>query len=456
MLTIYTNSVCIEEKKYIFHQIFNVFLDLDYQLRVKESIIDIEIIKEGKKLVINSFFFEQFKEVVWLSNESRPKEPLKRKNLNEWINFDLDNIPVIYGDLKIEFLEKSVKLGIDIFGSCFFMLSRYEEFITTERDVHGRFPVKESIAYKEGFLMTPIVDLYVELLWSSIKYLWPDMERKVNKCITYISCDIDHLSDKGVCFPGIVKRLAADLIRRRSFSRAFKSLKLFYKVSILGRKDLDPYNTFDFMMDECEKKGLKMAFYFIPRNNKAGIDGDYDIESQEVISLMRRVIERGHEVGYHASYYSYNNMNKTLEELTILKKVYEQAGGDPNDIKGGRQHYLRWKTGVTENNWEEAGLEYDTTLGFAEHIGFRCGTSKEYNFYSLNERRALTLKVRPLLVMEATLLTKQYMGLSRHKVLEKVKTVKSQVELYQGNYSLLWHNSSFGDDKDKELFEKCI
>lgn len=41
-------------------------------------------------------------------------------------------------------------------------------------------------------------------------------------------------------------------------------------------------------------------------------------------------------------------------------------------------HYLRWGHPTTLQAWNDAGMDYDSTLGYADSPGFRCGTCFEY------------------------------------------------------------------------------
>jgi hypothetical protein len=462
MITIQTNSICIQEKKYIFDQIFDLFLGIAFKLQINEEINSIRLHKNNKVIEINSQFFQSFNRLEWLSKKSLPKTPLRHLSrdklgfLKTKLNF-LESVPIIFGSDEIDYSEDKIYLGLDIFGSCFFMLSRYEEVVVEAKDTHGRFLAKASLAFQENFLERPIVDEYVEVLWGCIHFLFSNLIRKSFVSKTYVSCDVDYITDKGVRFPGIFKRLGGDLIKRKSLKSFFISLNTFFKVFIVGKKELDPFNTFDFMMDICDNQGLKMAFYFIPRNNKQPIDGNYDIQSIEVIDLMKKIMNRGHEVGYHASYYSYKDGKKTREEVKLLKKVYEEAGGNSEDIIGGRQHFLRWETGITENNWEHSEMKYDTTLGYAEQIGYRCGTSKEYNFYNLLKRKNMNLLlIRPLLIMDCTLLSPQYMGLNIKESVEAITRIKNTVKKHQGNFTILWHNSYLESNHKRKVFEFAL
>lgn len=449
MFIIQTSATCKKEKNYIFNQIFSLFLGLPFQVEYTGESGSINILKEHEagKLVVNDTFFAQFENKAdWLSKGSMPLLPLK--------SLKSKALPIIYGNDQFHINNGICHIGLDLFGSSFFMLTRYEELVIKERDFHGRFPAKESIAYKEGFLTRPIVDEYVNFLWDCILALWPNTTKKDGPFCINLSCDVDNLYDKGIRFPGILKRLGGDLIKRTSILQFLTSLKLFFKVSVIKQKKYDPFNTFDFMMDVCEANGIKMAFYFIPRNNKTPIDGDYDIESSEIIELMKNIIERGHEVGYHASYYSYMDEEKTKEEVRLLKNVYKRAGGCPEDIKGGRQHYLRWEPGITEKNWESAGLSYDTTLGFAEHAGFRCGTSKEYSLYNLRDRRVLNLKEKPLIVMEGSLFLDKYQNLKFDEAAILAQDLKRKCQQNENDFNVLWHNSFFREPRLFNFFKK--
>ena len=55
--------------------------------------------------------------------------------------------------------EKS-SIPYDIFAAAFYLLSRYEEYLPHVKDELGRFPATESLAYKEGFLKQPVVDVW--------------------------------------------------------------------------------------------------------------------------------------------------------------------------------------------------------------------------------------------------------------------------------------------------------
>ena len=82
-----------------------------------------------------------------------------------------DRLPIVYGrrlsnGSYLEISDSGIRLGVDVLGSAFFMLTRYEELVRSERDPRDRFPATMSLAYRERFLDRPIVNEYAEILWA--------------------------------------------------------------------------------------------------------------------------------------------------------------------------------------------------------------------------------------------------------------------------------------------------
>ena len=50
-------------------------------------------------------------------------------------------------------------LPFDIFAASFFLVSRYEEYSDFHPDEHGRYQASSSLAFKNGFLGIPVIDL---------------------------------------------------------------------------------------------------------------------------------------------------------------------------------------------------------------------------------------------------------------------------------------------------------
>ena len=331
------------------------------------------------------------------------------------------------------------------------MLSRFEELLNPVRDKHNRFPARESLAYKHSFLERPIVDEYVEILWACLKKLWPNLERKKHEPEMFVSCDVDIPFDPSArSIYQLVRTCFADLVKRRSPATAIRRLRC-YICNKKGDFRFDPNYTFDFYMDACEQAGLKAAFYFIPTSAEPG-NGCYELNDPAIRDLLKKIDQRGHEIGVHGSYQTYQDGEKLIKQKQVLDEALVGLN-IKQKVRGNRQHYLRWDSEVTPDLLDAAGFQYDSTGGYADHAGFRFGTCHEFSMWSWAKKKKLNLKQRPLVVMECSVIDAQYMGLGNGRDARAfMDFLKFTCVLQRGSFTLLWHNSSLASERDQTLF----
>ncbi|HMC17387.1 MAG TPA: hypothetical protein VKI18_17255, partial [Albitalea sp.] len=103
------------------------------------------------------------------------------------------------------------------------------------------------------------------------------------------------------------------------------------------------------------------------------------------------------------------------------------------------------------------GLAYDSTLGFPDVAGFRCGTCHAYPMFDLVERRALSLLERPLVLMEVTVIAPTYMNLGHGDAAFSLMTgLRDSCRRFGGEFALLWHNSNLADPRAREMYQALI
>ena len=417
----------LPERKYIIGILFDEFLGLKYDINVKNGANNYKIILENdKSLIIKDSLF---------SNLEDGLDYLDKKNIPGKIKFVKNqfivekDIPVIYGDDEFKIEENEIICGIDIFASSFFMLTRWEEYVNKKRDLHNRFSATASLAYKYDFLNRPIVNEYIEMLWNMLKYLDSNQKRKEKKYKLILTHDVDSLCKLKSC-KQVFRTMGGDLLRRRSIKLALSRISQYKKIK--KRKMKDPYNTFKWLMKESESIGVKSRFYFMS-GGVTKYDNDYKIE--KAIPLIREINKRGHILGFHGSYVSYNNSQEWKKEKILLEEICQC------EVKEGRQHFLRFEVPTTWQIWEDNNMKCDSTLTYPEKEGFRCGTCYEYSVFNILNRKKLKLKEMPLEVMEGSLVN--YQNLPPEKVKEKITKLIKRVKKYNGSFVLLWHNSSF-------------
>lgn len=449
---------CQAELRWICAVLFGEFLGVEYRLGIAgDAVVSIE--GEGRKLVLPDVFFARANS-GWNSMSSLPVGPVAHWDvMSSGLDVPLANrpLPVLFGKPEMQISDEVMRIGVDILGTAFFMLSRYEEAVLAERDEHDRFPATASIAHRCGFLDRPVVDEYVEVLWAAMRRLWPSLERKIRRSRTLVSCDVDSpYVCGGSSLFGRVRRIGGDLLKRRSLSLAMHN-SMACAPGRQGNHAHDPYlEAIDRMMELNERAGNRVAFYFIAAHSHPTLDGCYHMDEPVIRNLLRRIAARGHEIGLHASYNTYQDEVQTCLEAGILRRVMENEGIEQQQL-GGRQHFLRWQTPMTACNLEAAGIDYDSTLSFADRPGFRCGTCHEYPMYDLAGRRALKLRQRPLIVMECSVIADRYLGLRySDEALELMQNYKRTCHRFSGDFTLLWHNSHFMTKTDHVFYAALV
>src|SRR5207302_75149 len=117
------------------------------------------------------------------------------------------------------------RLSFDLFGSVFFMITRYEELVRKERDTLDRFPASASVSVREGFINRPVVNEWVEVLWAACCLLWPWVRRRTRTYSVLLSHDVDEVSLLGRPAWAVVRTIGADLLMRREPAVALRKAR---------------------------------------------------------------------------------------------------------------------------------------------------------------------------------------------------------------------------------------
>jgi hypothetical protein len=448
------------EFRWIVSVLLGEFLGLAYDIAPDPAASGVRISAGGKSLHLPDVFFDGARH-DWLGPSSLPAGPLIQWEVSgrgltaEAIALASARLPVLFGAPGlITHASGDATLRLDVFGSAFYMLSRYEEAVCAARDRHDRFPAAASLAGRAGFLERPIIDEYVEILWAALTMLWPRLTRRPHRFCMRVSCDVDHPYHPGAAsIPRMLRRSAGQLLRRGSLCAAAAPVRNYF-ASRKGDWRNDPYyHTVDWMMDVNERAGNRIAFYFIPEITDRIMDDTCPIGEAAVAAMMTRIARRGHEIGIHPGYYTYRSQSGILSGLARLRQALDDAR-IAQPIDGGRQHYLRWST-HTPALWDKAGLRYDSTLGYADHAGFRCGTCHEYPMYDLHRRRPLEIRQRPLLCMDGTVVDYMGHGFS-DAALGCMLRLRDMARRFHGNFTLLWHNSFFEAPGARDMYREVI
>lgn len=437
MLTIQIPDSFIKERSYIIHVLFNEFLGLKTTIEVDCETQDYHIIiANNNELIVKDHFFSKFDDGLSYLDETNIPKKIKYCN-NKYISEN--DLPIIFGEGKTDSYKNAIITEIDVFSSCFFMLTRWEEYVIKIRDRYNRFPAEESLALKNRFLIRPIVNEYVEMIWNMLLALDCKQKRRERKFELVLTHDVDipyYWKDNKV---NLLRLLIADLIKRKSIIKFIKRITEY--VNIKCKIITDPYDNFNWIMKMSEKNGLKSRFYFMGGGD-TNFDSNYKLEL--VRDLINNIKLRGHVIGFHPSYDSYDNEDKWRNEKNELSKYIE------NDINEGRQHYLRFSVPNTWRIWESNKMDIDSSCAYASKNGFRCGTGNCYSVYDFLERKRLNLKERPLIFMDTIVTNGSSYDIQESEDL-LISFLKISVK-HNSTLTVLFHNSVLNNNRVRNLY----
>lgn len=354
-------------------------------------------------------------------------------NLRDFPTADgLCTIPVILNSGKefADIADNSLIVNADIISLSFIMLSRYEETIISERDELSNFEFKNSISCKYNFIEFPIMDEYAMILQSYLKLLFPSMKLEKTKAEVIPTHDIDEFYRYSFSFLGI-RRIISDILLSTDFKSVLTSINLIL-LKLINKKN-DPFiKSIERLHNLSKRLNLLSEFYFMAAA-KSNYNSGYSVDDTLLKSIITKISSSNMTVGIHGGFGTRNNADLLKLEKAKLQRICI------NPILKGRQHYLHFDINKTYKTLEESGLEFDSTLGYNEQEGFRCGTCHEFKAWDFLNDCEMNLIERPLIVMDVTLWSsKKY---SKSDALKTILKLHSRCKAVGGKFIILWHNS---------------
>lgn len=355
---------------------------------------------------------------------------LMESDLSDDLYIDIQKID----GLPAAFLSDEGDFKFDLPSFIFYSLTRYEEYTLTKRDQHERFISAHSAAVKHHYLDIPILDLWIARWGLALQSHFPDMsipwldssDRKGKVQLTF---DIDfpwafqHRSDAENIGGGIKDVLRWDIINLKK------------RVQVMSGRSSDPYDQYDFIRNETEKRQIRPIFFLLNRGDTT-FDRNHFVHKISYYSLLQK-LKTFAELGVHPSYHAMTQGDLMNGEITLLKQLIDR------DISKARMHFLRLKLPETYHLLLEYGIRTDYTMGYADRAGFRSGTSFRHPWFDLTSNSQSEMMIVPLICMDTTF--HDYQKLMPEQAQKKMIKLMDWVWLMRGNCAILWHNSSLSD-----------
>ncbi len=312
----------------------------------------------------------------------------------------------------------------DLFAAAFYLVSRYEEYIITERDAHGRFPATASLACRSGFLDQPVIDIWVTALFDFLKEHYPDFqvpERRM-RFIPTMDVDLPYLFKANGLIRNNGRRLKH--IFRGSFKTVFRSFGKF-----------DPFDTYDLVLDG--HPGMTPEFrIFVLMQSKGRYNPSARVASKRFQQLMKKLSAKS-MLGLHPSYSSMDDPFIFRKELRRFKHLT----GRP--AERSRQHFLRFNVPATYNMFLFEELHEDYSMGYSTHPGFRAGTSVPFEFYLLGKEKTTGLRIFPFSIMDIGL--RDHLRLDAGEAPEYLESWMNMIRKHGGYFIPVIHNDALSD-----------
>ncbi|GAA4805813.1 polysaccharide deacetylase family protein [Litoribaculum gwangyangense] len=333
--------------------------------------------------------------------------------------------------------DKSV-LPFDIFSASFYLLSRYEEYLPHVKDEYGRFTASDSLAFKEGFLHQPVIDIWAYKFKDALQKQFPEFQFPLK---TYsIKPIIDVPSAYTYKLKGIIRTIGG--ILKDIFSLKFKSLYSRFLV-ILGFIH-DPFDTFKYIINRQKTSHFKFLFFFLI-GDYSTFDKGINPNKKKFVSLIKHIADYS-IVGLKASYFA-------LEDINILKKEKLRMESILNtSLKASRQSFSKLNLPESYRNLVELEILEDYTMGYVDHVGFRAGTCTPFLFYDLDYEVQTPLKITSYHIMDNALLKNQSL-LDKKKFLNNII---EEVKKVNGEFVPVFHNYTFSNDEKWEGFKELF
>ena len=322
-------------------------------------------------------------------------------------------------------------LPFDVFAASFFLVSRYEEYLSQVRDQYGRFRAESTWMFENDMLQKPLVDIWTLALGARLQAVYPDLPIKKRKFTFIPTYDVDAAwayKSKGVyrTLGGFIKDLSSgdrERIRERH--------------QVLRGKRKDPFDSFEFQF-ELQKEFKLKPIYFILCGEYDTNDKNISIRKAAFRSLIKTLGDHA-DVGIHPSFSSYLDIDKLRKEINSLSEVLHRP------LTKSRQHFLRMNLPRSYQKLIELDISDDYTMGFASQSGFRAGIADTFRFYDLENDMVTNLRVHPFALMDGTM--RDYLNLDLEASYALTTQLIDEVKAVGGTFIYLTHNETLGGEQ---------
>lgn len=324
---------------------------------------------------------------------------------------------------KVNFFFLSNNFQFDILETIFFHISKIEEWFYGDQDLDQRrmMPSQKQFLVKHQLHQLPVVDHLVLAFAKAIGLSISPQKTKIR-----ITHDIDEVR----WAPSLYKvlRASAGIIWRR---QNWGSIVQIWQTYLTSQQN--EYDTFDWMLSDNSE--IEKCIYFLV-GGTTQYDTPYDLDTPRMHAIFEMCKTKGYMIGIHPSYDCWRDEQMFERERTQLETTINIP------VKISRQHYLHFDFNKTPKILEKQDIKEDSSMGFNDRIGFRCGTGFGYHLYDFENERPFKFIETPLVIMDSALLKEANYDLKKITQLWTSFLTKNK---FYTKVTFNFHNTRFHD-----------
>jgi len=328
-------------------------------------------------------------------------------------------------------------LPFDIFSASFYLLSRYEEYLPHVKDAMGRFPASESIAYKEGFLQQPVVDIWAYKFKALLMDYFPDFDfpKKQSNIHTIIEAKKPYAYIQRGFFRSMIS-YSKDIVKLRPRNVLNRTK------AILGVRR-DPFDTFKWIMSSSKKSKTKLTIFFLL--GEALLFEEGLNTKRHKFRMLIKFIADYKEVGLIFSFKALSDYERLKREKMRMEEITNR-----NLSSSINAQYL---VNLPEiyRNLVELEVEKDFTMMYEDEVGFRASSCTPFLFYDLDYEIKTPLIVHPI-ALSTTAFFKKYPS----EINKTFNSILSSVEKVNGTFSMLFSNRDFSSSERNKIWKSIF
>lgn len=319
--------------------------------------------------------------------------------------------------------EKSA-LPYDIFAAAFYLITRYEEYLPYKSDAYGAFPAEQSLAYTNGFLEQPIIDIWANIFLNTLLKAFPKLEYKKN---TY---QVNTLVEAKQPFIYANQAFVNIVI---GYLREIGQWKLKEAITrtqtLLGLKP-DPYDTFSWVIQNAKMEKKQLIVFFML--------GDTEKISQRQNTNSPKFHQKIKFIGDYEEIGLLFSKAAIQDALIMKEEKRRMEAISHRPVRCSMFVDNALKLPGPYRSLIQLEIAKDYSMVYRNTIGYRAGTCSEFLFYDLEHEVKTPLTISPIAISTQAL-----------KQFDTKKTQKVVQEFYEnianlgGELNFIFSNQDF-------------